>query len=129
MNQNENGSYFFLFTSTTNATALNAMIIILKLSQFHSHCRHHFTTTISSLLYTCPVGMELYFNSIQQSVLILIAFFTQFRFSGLLIVSHTFCCCSISQSHKTFCNPISCSMPGFPVPHHLPKFVLCKLYF
>ena len=50
------------------------------------------------------------------------AFFTQFRFSGALIVSHTFCCCSVSQSCKTLCNPMSCSMPGFSVPHHLPKF-------
>ena len=127
--QNESGSYFFLFTSTTNATALNAMIIILKLSPFHSHCQHCFTTTFSSLLHTCPVGIELYFNSIQQSALILIACFTQFRFSGPLIVSHTFCCCSVSQSCKTLCKPVSCSMPGFSVPHRLPKFALHTLYF
>ena len=129
LNQNENGSYFFLFTSTTNATALNAMIIILKLSQFHSHCRHLFTTTTSSLLHTCPVGTELYFSSIQKLVLIPAAFFPQLRFSGPLIVSHAFCCCSVSQSWKTLCNPVSCSMPGFSVPHPLPKFALPKLYF
>ena len=103
LNQNENGSYFFLFTSTTNATTLNAMIIILKLNQFHSHCRRRFTTTNSSLLHTCPVGIELYFDSIQQLVLILIAFFTQFRFSGPLIILFIFV---QSRSHvRLFANP------------------------
>ena len=68
-------------------------------------------------------------QSLPASVLILIAFFTRFRFSGPLIVSHTFCCCSVSQSCKTLCNPMSCSMPGFSVPRHLPKFALHKLYF
>ena len=31
-------------------------------------------------------------------------------------------CCSVAQSGPTFCNPMDCSMPGFPVPHHLPEF-------
>ena len=28
---------------------------------------------------------------------------------------------SITQSCPTLCNPMDCSMTGFPVPHHLPK--------
>ena len=28
---------------------------------------------------------------------------------------------SDSQSHMTLCNPMDCSMSGFPVHHHLPK--------
>ena len=28
-------------------------------------------------------------------------------------------CCSLTQSYPTFCNPMDCSMPGFPVLHHL----------
>ena len=32
------------------------------------------------------------------------------------------CCCSATQSHLTLCNPMDCSMPGFPVLHHLPEF-------
>ena len=28
-------------------------------------------------------------------------------------------CCSVAQSHLTLCNPIDCSMPGFPVHHQL----------
>ena len=32
------------------------------------------------------------------------------------------CCCSVVQSCPTLCNPMDCSMPGFPVLHHLPEF-------
>ena len=32
------------------------------------------------------------------------------------------CCCSVTQSCPTLCDPMDCSMPGLPVPHHLPKF-------
>ena len=31
------------------------------------------------------------------------------------------CCCSVSQLCPTLCDPMDCSMPGFPVPHHLPE--------
>ena len=29
------------------------------------------------------------------------------------------CCCSVTQSCPTLCDPMDCSMPGFPVLHHL----------
>ena len=29
---------------------------------------------------------------------------------------------SVTQSCPTFCNPMDCSLPGFPVLHHLPEF-------
>ena len=32
------------------------------------------------------------------------------------------CCCSVTQSYLTLCDPMDCSTPGLPVPHHLPKF-------
>ena len=34
---------------------------------------------------------------------------------------HCYCCCSVTQSCSTLCNPMDCSMPGFPVLHHLPE--------
>ena len=30
-------------------------------------------------------------------------------------------CCSVTQLGPTLCNPTDCSMPGFPVLHHLPE--------
>ena len=32
------------------------------------------------------------------------------------------CCCSVTKSCSTLCNPMDCSTPGLPVPHHLPEF-------
>ena len=29
------------------------------------------------------------------------------------------CCCSTAKSCPTLCNPMDCSMPGFPVLHYL----------
>ena len=31
-------------------------------------------------------------------------------------------CCSVAQACLTFCDPMDCSMPGFPVLHYLPEF-------
>ena len=32
---------------------------------------------------------------------------------------HSVLCCSVAQSCLTLCDPMDCSMPGFPVLHHL----------
>ena len=32
------------------------------------------------------------------------------------------CCCSVTQSCSSLCDPMDCSTPGFPVLHHLPEF-------
>ena len=31
-------------------------------------------------------------------------------------------CCSVSKSCPTLCNPMDCSMPGFPILHHILEF-------
>ena len=31
-------------------------------------------------------------------------------------------CCSVAQSFLTLCDPMDSSMPGLPVPNHLPEF-------
>ena len=33
-----------------------------------------------------------------------------------------YCCCSGTQSCPTLCDPMDCSMPVLPVPHHLSEF-------
>jgi len=32
------------------------------------------------------------------------------------------CCCSVTKSCPTFCDPVNCSMPSFPILYHLPAF-------
>ena len=36
-------------------------------------------------------------------------------------VSGRHCCCSVTKSHPTLCDPMDCSTPGFPVLHYLPQ--------
>ena len=38
------------------------------------------------------------------------------------------CCCSVSQSCPTPCDPMDGSMPGFPVLHHLPEPAQTHVY-
>ena len=35
-------------------------------------------------------------------------------------------CCSVAQLCLVICNPMDCSMPGFPVPHYLLKLMLTE---
>ena len=52
-----------------------------------------------------------------------------FSFLGNLhSVLHSDLCCSVAQSYPTFCNPMDCSMPGLPVPHHLLNFAQVHIH-
>ena len=39
----------------------------------------------------------------------------------LLVPNDICCCCSVSKLCLTLYNPMDCSMPGFPLLHHLPE--------
>ena len=39
------------------------------------------------------------------------------------------CCCSVVKSRLTLCNPMKCSMPGFPVLHYIPKLAQTHVYW
>ena len=41
-----------------------------------------------------------------------------FRYYSLI----KYCCCSVTYSCPTLCNPMDCSTPGFSVLHYLPEF-------
>ena len=38
------------------------------------------------------------------------------------------CCCSVPQPCLILCDPTDCSMPGVPVPHHLPEFAQIRVH-
>ena len=43
-----------------------------------------------------------------------------------------FYCCSVAQSYPScpsLCNPMDCSMPGFPVLHYLPEFAQTHVHW
>ena len=39
------------------------------------------------------------------------------------------CCCSVTQLYPTLCNPMDCSMPGFPVLYHPPEFAQTHVHW
>ena len=41
----------------------------------------------------------------------------------------TYCCCSVTQSCLTLCNPMDCTTLGFPVLHHLPEFAQTPVHW
>jgi len=41
-----------------------------------------------------------------------------------MLQKKNFCCCwSVAKSSPTLCDPMNCSMPGFPVLHYLPSLL------
>ena len=43
--------------------------------------------------------------------------------------SNPCCCRSVTQSCPTLCDPMDCSMPGFPVLHYLPEFAQIPVHW
>ena len=39
------------------------------------------------------------------------------------------CCCSVAKSRPTLSNPMNCSMPGLPAPHHLLEFAQVHVHW
>ena len=39
------------------------------------------------------------------------------------------CSCPVAKSCLTLCDPMDCTMPGFPVLHHLPEFAQTHVYW
>ena len=40
-----------------------------------------------------------------------------------------YCSCSVTRSCPTLCDPMDCSIPGLPVPHHLLEFVQVHVHW
>ena len=45
------------------------------------------------------------------------------------IIANICCCYSVAASCPTLCNPMSYSMPGFPVLHYLPEFAQTHVHW
>ena len=39
------------------------------------------------------------------------------------------CCCSVTQSWSTLCDPVDCCAPGFPVLHYLPEIAQTHVHW
>ena len=49
------------------------------------------------------------------------SFFLNLQVNSICYKSIKPLCCSVAKSCPTLCDPMDCSMPGFPVFHHLPE--------
>ena len=50
--------------------------------------------------------------------------------NGLLVLRLYFlCCCSVTKSCPTLCDPMDCSTPGFPALHYLPEFAQTHVHW
>ena len=48
---------------------------------------------------------------------------------GVIRTTHKHCCCSVAKSCLTFCDPMDCNPPGFPVLHYLLEFVKTHVHW
>ena len=46
-----------------------------------------------------------------------------------MLICRNICCCSVPQLCWSLCDPIDCSTPGLPVPHHLPEFSQVHVHY
>ena len=52
-----------------------------------------------------------------------ILFFSINSGEAILPIFSQHCCCSVTKSCLTLCDPMNCRMPGFPVLHYLLEFI------
>ena len=48
--------------------------------------------------------------------------------SSFHYLSASWCCCLVASVCLTLCDPMDCSTPGFPVPHHLLEFAQVRAH-
>ena len=51
------------------------------------------------------------------------------RMSYICLLGLLVYCCSVAKSCPTLCNPLDCSLPGFPVLHYLPEFAQTHVHW
>ena len=55
-----------------------------------------------------------------------VAFLHYSLFGLVLVITY---CCSVAQSCPTLCDPVNCSMPGFPILHNLLEFAQTHVHW
>ena len=69
---------------------------------------------------TCFMWVEYYIWPFVTDSCNLVEHFQGLSMMKLVSMLYLFCCCAVTQSCLTLCNPMDCSTPGFSVLHHLP---------
>ena len=79
----------------------------------------------ASSLYCISLIIPAWREHILVNILVVVL---RFHFLGPAWVT-CLCCCSVAKSCLTLCDPMDCSMPGFPVLHCLPEFAQTHVHW
>ena len=101
------------------------LTILIKYSNSALICLHFFP---SSLCFYHHI--PLYMLLVQKYIVIIITLHNLMSLNKIrrkekkyIYTNFYICCCSVTKSCPTLCDPMDCSAPGFPVLHYLPEFV------
>ena len=59
---------------------------------------------------------------LEEPILLKLLYYPRQYTDSVQSLSNCCCCCSVTKLYPTLWDPMDCSMPGFPVRHHLPEF-------
>ena len=97
---------------------------LLKVTQQVSGNKWHSLSDLRTILLEslCPPPKMMHY--ISSSVLQLIIIYARQTNPSVILYFHIYhCCCLVTQSCLTLCDPMNCSIPGFPVFHYLPELL------
>ena len=85
------------------------------------------------IILDCKIYLEGWINTKDRMFICYCLTFQRQVLDSSLVVIQTVvipdCCYSVSKSCPTLWNPVDCSTPGFPVPHHLPEFSQVNIHW
>ena len=88
-----------------------------------------FEYLILSQLFHSPLSRSSRGSSVPLCSLKYWLYFITYLFPTCSLLTRRYCCCSVVQSCLTLCDPMDCSLPGFPVLHHLPELAQIHIHW
>ena len=99
----------------------------------HAQSLQSYPVLVTPWTVTCPAPLSMEFSGQEHwsgfpfpSPTILKSFL---KFLRTIVCFSCACCCSVAESCLTVCNPMDCSTPGLPVPHHRLKFAQAHFHW
>ena len=116
-NYNKHANLYHLFQVNTD-------LILIKYSNSALICLHFFPSSLSYYHH-----ILLCMLLIQKYIAIIITLHNLMSFNKIrrkekkyIYTTFYICCCSVTKSCPTLCDPRDCSTPDFPVLHYFPEF-------
>ena len=75
-----------------------------------------------SLLLFCVDDLSAGISGMLKCLTVITVAFSLYDVNTCFMYLSTPCCCSVAKSYPALCDPMDCSLPGFPVLHFLLEF-------